>query len=143
MLPSTTDRVEPATRPRFQARFSTARNIERFRHASHDALEARLDRLEHEWDIERTLQAHAAAVGLAGIALGLFVDRRWLALPALASGFLLQHALRGWCPPLPLLRALGARSSAEIEAERRALEVFRRAKGREPRAHIETVSGAE
>jgi hypothetical protein len=35
-----------------------------------------------------------------------------------ASGFLLQHALQGWCPPVPLLRQLGFRTSYEIEEER-------------------------
>ena len=41
------------------------------------------------------------------------------------SLFLLQHALQGWCPPLPLLRRLGVRTQAEIERERYALKAIR------------------
>lgn len=139
MLPTTRDRVEQATSGRINRRIhaSTAQNIERFRLASLEQLEARLEQLEREWDIERTLEANAAAIGLAGTALAAFVHRRWLALPALVSGFLLQHALQGWCPPVPVFRRLGVRTSAEIEAERRALEAFRRGKGPAPRQHTE------
>jgi hypothetical protein len=43
----------------------------------------------------------------------------------LASGFLLQHALQGWCPPVSLFRRLGVRTSAEIEQERYALKALR------------------
>jgi hypothetical protein len=39
--------------------------------------------------------------------------------------FLLQHAIQGWCPPLPLLRRLGIRNQREIEAERIALKILR------------------
>ena len=34
----------------------------------------------------------------------------------------MQHALQGWCPPLPVLRRLGFRTQNEIERERYALE---------------------
>jgi hypothetical protein len=50
------------------------------------------------------------------------VDRRFLALPAAVLGFLLQHAVQGWCPPVPVLRRLGFRTQTEIEDERHALE---------------------
>ena len=35
--------------------------------------------------------------------------------------FLLQHALQGWCPPVPILRRQGFRTRHEIDAERQAL----------------------
>jgi hypothetical protein len=35
--------------------------------------------------------------------------------------FLLQHALQGWCPPVPILRRLGYRTAREIFEERLAL----------------------
>ena len=50
---------------------------------------------------------------------------RWLALPALVTGFLFQHAVQGWCPPLPILRRLGVRTAREIELERVALKMLR------------------
>ena len=37
------------------------------------------------------------------------------------SGFLFQHVLQGWCPPLPLFCRLGFRTQPEIELERHAL----------------------
>jgi hypothetical protein len=52
-------------------------------------------------------------------------SRRWLALPALVAGFLMQHALQGWCPPLPVLRRLGFRTQREIDQERYALKALR------------------
>jgi hypothetical protein len=36
-------------------------------------------------------------------------------------GFLANHAIRRWCPPMPVLRRLGFRSDHEISAERVAL----------------------
>jgi hypothetical protein len=90
-----------------------------------EKIDDRLEELDREWDIERALEANAASVALAGLALGLTSDRRWLALPVLVSGFLLQHALQGWCPPLPLLRRLAFRTAEEISQERNALKALR------------------
>jgi hypothetical protein len=44
---------------------------------------------------------------------------------AVISGFLLQHAIQGWCSPLPVFRRLGFRTSYEIEQERQALKALR------------------
>jgi len=41
------------------------------------------------------------------------------------TAFLLQHAVQGWCPPLPVLRRLGFRTAREIEVERNALKALR------------------
>lgn len=85
---------------------------------------ARLTELDREWDIERALQANAAAVSLAGLALAAFIDRRFLLLPVGVAGFLLQHAIQGWCPPVPILRRLGFRTPAEICEERCGLKML-------------------
>jgi hypothetical protein len=53
------------------------------------------------------------------------VDRRFFVLPAVVAGFLLQHAVQGWCPPLPLFRRSGVRTAAEIGNERYALKAIR------------------
>ncbi len=89
-----------------------------------DAIAARLDELDVEWDIERVLQAHAAAVALGSIGLAT-VNRRWLALTTGVLGFLLLHATQGWCPPLPVFRRLGVRTRGEIEKEKFALRFLR------------------
>ena len=95
-------------------------------YAAHpDLIDRRLARLDREWDTERTLEANAATLALAGTLLGAFRDRRFLALPAAVTAFLLQHALQGWCPPLPVIRGLGVRTAAEIERERTALKALR------------------
>jgi hypothetical protein len=89
------------------------------------AINERLCDLEQEWDVERILEANAASMALAGLVLGVSVDRRFLAVPAIVTAFLLQHAVQGWCPPLPILRRLGARTPREIDQERTALKVLR------------------
>jgi len=90
-----------------------------------EAISRRIAELEQEWDIERTLEANAAAVSLAGMVLGVTVSRKWFALPAIAGGFLLQHAIEGWCPPVSVFRRLGFRTQTEIERERYALKALR------------------
>jgi hypothetical protein len=126
--------ILPGTRERVPAHTSDEVN-RRIRHetiarvaycAAHpELLETRLDELDQEWDIERVLEANASSLALTGTIFGIFFDRRFLVLPALVTAFLLQHALQGWCPPVPLLRRLGVRTSSEIEAERYALKAVR------------------
>jgi hypothetical protein len=100
-------------------------NVAKYAAEGPAAIEGRLSELDREWDIERTLEANAATVVLFGVALGASVNRRWFALPAIVAGFLLQHALQGWCPPIPVFRRLGVRTSSEIEQERYALKALR------------------
>lgn len=88
-------------------------------------LERRLHELDHEWDIERTLEANAAVISLIGLGLGTFLHRRWYILPTLVGTFLLQHAVQGWCPPVPLFRRFGVRTATEIGYERYALKALR------------------
>ena len=127
MIPSTTARVPLHTPDRYNEaiRRRTEANVARYASAGPGAIERRLQELDREWDIERTLEANASSVALAGLALGAFVDRRLFVLPALVAGFLLQHAVQGWCPPVPLFRRLGFRTSAEIDEERYALKALR------------------
>jgi hypothetical protein len=127
MLPSTTERVPQHTRQRYNEaiRRRTEEDIARYGAAGLQTIESRLRELDREWDIERALEANAAGVSLAGLALGAAVDRRLLLLPALVAGFLLQHALQGWCPPVPLFRRLGFRTAREIDNERCALKALR------------------
>lgn len=126
MLRETEDRVPSQTAPAIDHRIR--REMERTvaYYAQHpEEIDLRLLELDMEWDIERTLQANAAGLALAGTVLGAGLSRRWLVLPVLATGFLLQHASQGWCPPLPLLRRLGFRTAGEIAAERYALKALR------------------
>ena len=126
MLPATDQRVPASTSGKANAAIEE-KTRERLRAcaARPERIPARLAELEREWDVERTLEANAATLALAGTLLGAFVDRWFLAIPLVVTIFLLQHALQGWCPPLPVLRRLGFRTSREIAEERSALKAFR------------------
>jgi hypothetical protein len=126
MLPSTTDRVPSQTADTDNERIEcrTKENV-----AKHTTSKRKMDRrireLDREWDIERTLEANAASVALLGLGLGALVNKKFFALPAIVAGFLFQHAIQGWCPPLPIFRKLGFRTQTEIEQERYALKALR------------------
>jgi hypothetical protein len=127
LLPGTDERV-PVHSPqsvneRIQAR--TLHDVSRYVGADPVFIDERIRELEREWDIERALEANAASVALLGLGLGLTVNRKFLLLPVAVAAFLLQHALQGWCPPVPLMRRLGIRTSAEIHEEIIALRILR------------------
>ena len=97
----------------------------RYHQRHKNQISKRLQELDEEWDIERAIQANAALVGFLGLTFGVLGRSRWLLVPALVNGFLFQHSVQGWCPPVPVLRRLGFRTSFEIEQERQALKLIR------------------
>jgi hypothetical protein len=127
MLPATTSRVAEQTPDYINERIrrDIDERVARYATLGHAAIQQRIHELDREWDIERALEVSASTVSLLGIGLGTFVRRTWFILPAVVAGFLLQHALQGWCPPVPVLRRLGVRTASEIEQERYALKVLR------------------
>ncbi len=127
MIPATTARVAQNTSEEVnrQIRRETERNVAHYAAAGPWAIDRRLAELDREWDIERILEANAASVSLIGLFLGATVNRKWFALPAVVATFLLQHAVQGWCPPVPLFRRLGVRTAREIDEERYALKALR------------------
>lgn len=127
MLPTTTERVPLNTKNEINERIrcQTEENVALYAARGPAAIDRRLKELEKEWDIERLLEANASTAVLIGVTLGTTVDKRFFALPAIVAGFLLQHALQGWCPPLPVFRRLGYRTQSEIEEERYALKLLR------------------
>jgi hypothetical protein len=126
MLATTRDRVENNTGTAINRRFEDelAGRVKEYAHASPDAIERRLAELDREWDIERLIEVEAPGTIMLGILLSTIHDRRWMMLSAFAAGMVIVHSLQGWYPLLPLLRRLGVRSQAEIEAERNALRVL-------------------
>ena len=90
-----------------------------------DEISQRIQTLDEEWSMERWLETNASALAFAGVMLGLTVNRKWLALPLLVTGFLFQHAVNGWCPPVPVLRNFGIRTRSEIDREKFALKWLR------------------
>jgi hypothetical protein len=92
---------------------------------SDEEISARIAALDAEWDIERYLEVLAPSLALGGLVLGLVRSRKWLLLSGGVLGFLVQHAVQGWCPPLAVLRRMGVRTRREIDEERYALKALR------------------
>lgn len=113
----------PLSSERIQAK--TLHDVTRYIGVDPVFIDERIRQLEREWDIARTLEAQAGITILAGVALGFTVDRRFLALPLLAAGCLVQQALTGWNPTMPLMRRFGMRTAAEIHQEMIALKIMR------------------
>lgn len=126
IIPSTRRRVRRHTDESVNRRVDDqiARNV-RYFSAHREEIDDRLAELDEEWDIERVIEMNASALALTGTALGATVDKRFLVLPLLVTGFLLQHAVQGWCPPVPILRRFGFRTQDEINTERYALKALR------------------
>lgn len=126
MTAATARRVREHTREEWNEEIQKRTERSIAYHAAHpEEIEDRLAELDREWDVERTLQTSAASLSLLGLVLGVGASRRWLVLSAAVSGFLLQHAVQGWCPPLAVVRRLGVRTAQEIDAERYALKALR------------------
>lgn len=103
----------------------TDNSIRRYSELSDLAVARRIEELDREWDIERMLQMNASALALSGLVLGITRNPRWLLVPGTVLPFLLQHAVQGWCPPMPVLRRLGFRTRSEIDRERYELAASR------------------
>ncbi|MEW6704793.1 MAG: hypothetical protein AB1430_08080 [Pseudomonadota bacterium] len=126
-LPPTSLRVELRTDPAVNEAIRERSDAEVLRLEGADAAQIgeRLQRLEREWDIERVLQLNASVISSLGLLLGATVHRRFFWLPTAVFAFFAQHALQGWCPPIPVFRRLGVRTRREIERERHALKAMR------------------
>ena len=121
------DRVRANTAPAVNRRIDQEMRdrIVSFASRTPEEISHRIAELDKEWDLERWLECNASALAFSGVALGSFVNRKWLLLPAVVLPFLFLHALQGWCPPMPLLRRFGVRTRREIDAERYALRLLR------------------
>lgn len=127
MTPQTTTRVAENTADEINQQIQryTEKNLACATAGGRAGIERRLAELDREWDIERFLELNAATVSLLGWTLGATRNRLWFLLPAIVAGFLAQHAVQGWCPPIPVLRRFGFRTAVEIDQERYALKAIR------------------
>jgi hypothetical protein len=121
------DRVRSNTAPEINRRIDdqTRHNLRLYANADKELIARRLEELDREWDMERTLEANAAGISLVGLALSVVGGRKWLLFPAVVGSFLMLHAIQGWCPPVPIFRRRGVRTRKEIERERNALKLLR------------------
>lgn len=125
-LPDSRGRVPAHTKEAINRRIDRQMRYRLEYYARHpQEIDERLRQLDREWDVERALEANAASVGLIGLLLALLRGQRYLLLPLTVCGFLLQHALQGWCPPLAIFRRFGLRTRDEIAVERQALKILR------------------
>jgi hypothetical protein len=117
------DRIRRATAPELNQQIDrqTDANILHYANALPDVIEERIEELDREWDIERTLEVNGVGAALAGLVLGTTVNKKWLIVPGVILPLLLNFSLRGWAPPVPVLRHLGMRTRSEIDRERTAL----------------------
>lgn len=90
-----------------------------------EATGRRLEALDREWDMDRTIEIEAATMGLIGLALGTFVRPALLALPATVGAAVFLYGTKGMYPLLPIFRRLGIRTAREIERERYAVKALR------------------
>jgi hypothetical protein len=94
---------------------------------SREKIAQRLVELDREWTVDRALMMNFAIVG--GLSASMTMRRLvrdgklggWGLLFWTQMAFLAHHAIRRWCPPLPVFRRLGFRSEQEISDERTAL----------------------
>ena len=103
----------------------TRENIRQYSKGSDREIADRIKTLRKKWDMERTLELNMSTLALTGLALSVFADKRWSILTGVVLGFYAQHAIQGWCPPLPLFRAMKVRTRSEIEEEKYALKALR------------------
>ena len=135
-MTETADRVRANTAQKVNQTLDdeAAQRVQEFEHRSAEEITRRIEELDREWDTERILEMNASALAFTGIILGITRNRKWLILPSIVLPFLFQHAVQGWCPPLPILRRLGVRSRNGIDREKFALKALR--------GDFETVSRA-
>lgn len=125
--PNESDRVRANTATEINAKIDRqiTESVRFYSSKSEDKITQRIHDLEREWDMERLLETNASALAFTGLVLGVIRNSKWLFLPGIVLPFLLQHAVQGWCPPVPLFRRLGVRTREEIEREKFALKALR------------------
>ena len=108
MIAKTAHRVADHTAPSVNEhiRSETERRVAYFE-AHPEEIDQRLRVTRRQWDIERTLATGSSTLTLAGLLLSFGVSRKWLLLSLGVQAFYVQHALQGWCPPLPVFRQMG------------------------------------
>lgn len=129
IFPPTDKRVQYNTNPEVnqairEQMICNLYELNNYKSAKNTVLNHCLDDLSREWDTERFLETNAAAIILISSILGLKKSKSFF-FTGIVSFFLLQHALQGWCPPLPVIRKMGIRTAEEINTERMAVKMMR------------------
>jgi hypothetical protein len=122
-----TDRVRRYTSPAMleQIEKQIEENVRFYAAQPPHIIAERIDELKREWSIERYLQVNIATAGFLTAFLALTSHRKWAVLTCTALSFFLYHGVRGFDPPIPLLRRMGVRTRKEIDRELFALKAVR------------------
>jgi hypothetical protein len=99
----------------------TPGNLVHYANETESVIRQRIEALDREWDMDRMLQLNASLLTIAGVALGSRVNKNWFWLPGIVASFLALYAVKGWCPPVPVLKAAGVRTRKEIDKEKYGL----------------------
>lgn len=127
-LPPTTKRVALNTcnKVNQEIRNKTICCIDNNKSGDEAALSDIIEKLNREWDTERALETNAASVVLLSSIIGYSMKKCcWFLLTGAVGICLLQHALQGWCPPLPIIRKMGVRTAEEINQEKTVFKWLR------------------
>lgn len=121
------DRVRAHTSPEINEAIDCeiAASVRFYAGKTYYEISKRIEELDNEWDIGRFIEFRAGVVSIIGVVLGFKKSKKWFILPLIAGTFLLQYAIQGWCPPVPLLRRFGIRTKQEIDVEKYALKALR------------------
>lgn len=128
MLPPTVDKAARRTCPMVnrKIRDRTSARLNFYQGCGEQTLTKRVTELNREWDTERVLETNAASFVLIASLLGYKKSHCCCFLMTGTVGFfLLQHAMQGWCPPLPVIRRLGVRTAEEIYQEKTVIKFMR------------------
>ncbi|HTD87288.1 MAG TPA: hypothetical protein VK850_11990 [Candidatus Binatia bacterium] len=90
-----------------------------------EAISTRIEELDRECDLDRSMALYGSGIGLGTILLSFIGGKKWLVVGGTALGFLFKHCLDGTSPVVPLLRKLGVRTRSEIDREKYALKILR------------------
>jgi hypothetical protein len=124
IFPATTERVKLHTNKQVNNKIKkqTLDNISNYAHKNKGEINNRIKELDEEWDIERVLETNASSAIILSTLLGFTVNKKWFVATGLVGGFLLQHAIQGWCPPVEVFRRMGVRTCIEINYEKNVLK---------------------
>lgn len=144
IFPPTSKRVTIKSDPTVNndIRNNTISCLDTYKDASADIKTKKIKDLTNEWDIERIVETNSSAIILLASLFGL-KRSKWFLLTGVISFFVLQHALQGWCPSLPILRKLRVRTSEEINNEKTVVKMSRGDFDQKPDSAAEMLKLAE
>lgn len=124
IFPATAKRIKFHTNEQVSNKIKkqTLDNISNYAHKNKEQINNRIKELDAEWDIERVLETNASSAIILSTVLGLTVNKKWFVATGVVGGFLLQHAIQGWCPPVEVFRRMGIRTCSEINYEKNVLK---------------------